>query len=201
VVQAGLGSHPLEIVFTSLSVDEDGRVISSNWSFGDGSFGQGESVRHAFANAGDYLVELTVTDDSGGSDMATFDISPHVPNLSLSDASIDRTELGWSFSANVNSDAGFPMNFTLRIEAGGRHYQRQFTVGGEELHVTMPLENFTGGKISATLDVREGWDADDADNSWTGSVDTGDETHYWIAAGVAIVAVAAAMVFFIRRRR
>jgi len=49
----------------SSSYDPDGEIVKWEWDFGDGATGEGEVVDHAFSTPGDYLVILTVTDNSG----------------------------------------------------------------------------------------------------------------------------------------
>ena len=63
-----------EIVFDgSASTDTDGTIISYIWDFGDGTSGTGISPTHTYASAGDFVVELTVTDDDGAVDTGTSD--------------------------------------------------------------------------------------------------------------------------------
>lgn len=45
------------------SRDADGRIVSYDWSFGDGATGRGATPRHTWVAAGTYTVTLTVTDD------------------------------------------------------------------------------------------------------------------------------------------
>jgi len=47
------------------STDEDGRIVSYAWDFGDGATGSGVSATHVYNAAGSYKVTLTVTDDGG----------------------------------------------------------------------------------------------------------------------------------------
>jgi PKD repeat protein len=47
------------------SKDEDGEITKYEWSFGDGSVGEGVNVSHAYREAGKYKVHLRVTDNSG----------------------------------------------------------------------------------------------------------------------------------------
>jgi len=49
----------------SLSYDLDGMIISYEWSFGDGTVGNGEYVVHQYCDCGTYNVTLTVTDNDG----------------------------------------------------------------------------------------------------------------------------------------
>ncbi|MFQ5812688.1 MAG: PKD domain-containing protein [Anaerolineae bacterium] len=53
------------------SYDPDGKIVSWQWDFGDGSKGSGEVVTHVYKEPGDYKVTLTVTDDDGASDSDT----------------------------------------------------------------------------------------------------------------------------------
>ncbi|MCF7889760.1 PKD domain-containing protein [Candidatus Bipolaricaulota bacterium] len=70
------GEAPLESTFdASGSSDPDGRIASYDWGFDDGSTGTGETVNHTFDSAGDYTVELTVTDDGGATNDTTKNIS------------------------------------------------------------------------------------------------------------------------------
>ncbi len=50
----------------SASYAPGGRIVKYEWSFGDGNFGKGVSVSHAYERPDKYKVELRVTDDNGG---------------------------------------------------------------------------------------------------------------------------------------
>ena len=47
------------------SSDSDGEIVAFAWDFGDGSVGTGSSVSHRYNTAGNFIVQLTVTDDCG----------------------------------------------------------------------------------------------------------------------------------------
>jgi len=49
--------------------------IYCSWDFGDGAFGEGVSPAHAYAQDGDYLVTLTVTDADGSTDSTSLTIT------------------------------------------------------------------------------------------------------------------------------
>ncbi|MDQ2743318.1 MAG: PKD domain-containing protein [Chloroflexota bacterium] len=59
----------------SSSTDSDGAVVSSIWTFGDGSSASGSTATHAYAAAGSYTITLTVTDNQGAAGTATKTIS------------------------------------------------------------------------------------------------------------------------------
>lgn len=47
------------------SSDADGNELSYAWDFGDGSTGEGAQVTHSYSKPGEYIVTLTVNDNSG----------------------------------------------------------------------------------------------------------------------------------------
>jgi PKD repeat protein len=50
------------VLFNAADPQLDGKLISYEWDFGDGSRGSGRSTSHAYRDAGSYSVTLTVTD-------------------------------------------------------------------------------------------------------------------------------------------
>jgi hypothetical protein len=52
----------------SRSYDKDGDIVSYKWEFGDGSVSDSVSSSHKYTASGNYVVLLTVTDDSGNTD-------------------------------------------------------------------------------------------------------------------------------------
>jgi|GEM_PF-1489756 len=59
------------VAFDGEGRDVDGAVLSYSWYFGDGSYGIGRSVRHAYAQPGEYIATLFVMDDLGMTDSAS----------------------------------------------------------------------------------------------------------------------------------
>lgn len=60
------GAAPLDVVFdASRSQDADGVVVDYAWGFGDGETGTGVQTAHRYREPGEYVVQLTVTDDGG----------------------------------------------------------------------------------------------------------------------------------------
>ena len=55
----------LTCAFTDASTDDDGSVVTWNWSFGDGTFSAQQSPQHTYAAGASYTVTLVVTDDDG----------------------------------------------------------------------------------------------------------------------------------------
>ena len=72
IATPGTGAPPLAVDFdASGSSDPDGDYITHEWNFGDGSGAVGQTPSHSYATTGNYLVQLTVVDSSGQSDLAT----------------------------------------------------------------------------------------------------------------------------------
>ena len=53
------------------STDSDGSIASYAWNFGDGSTASGATANHTYAAAGTYSVQLTVTDNMGGTNSSS----------------------------------------------------------------------------------------------------------------------------------
>ncbi len=66
------GVAPQLISFSGLtSSDADGSIANYSWNFGDGKTGSGSLIDHLYTAAGSFSVNLTVTDDRGGSHTTT----------------------------------------------------------------------------------------------------------------------------------
>lgn len=57
--------------FNDTSTDSDGEIASWHWKFGDGNESTDQNPRHRYANAGKYVVTLTVADDLGATTVAS----------------------------------------------------------------------------------------------------------------------------------
>ena len=64
-------STDLDVTFTDTSSDADGSITGRNWDFGDGSHASVQNPLHSYAAAGTYTVVLNVTDNDGGIDSSS----------------------------------------------------------------------------------------------------------------------------------
>src|SRR6184192_1985107 len=101
--------------FTSTSTDADGSVVAWSWSFGDAATATVANPSHTYAAGGTYTVNLTATDNSGGTGSTSHGVTVTPPNtpptasftrscsgLACSFTSTstdpDGTVVGWSWS-------------------------------------------------------------------------------------------------------
>jgi subtilisin family serine protease len=78
--------------FTDLSSDQDGSIVSWQWTFGDQGTATTPNPSHTYATAGTYRVTLQVRDNAGGSSSASHDVVIDAPPANLPPAA--------AFSAN-----------------------------------------------------------------------------------------------------
>jgi MYXO-CTERM domain-containing protein len=106
------------------STDTDGSVASYAWDFGDGSTASGVSASHAYAEAGTYLVRLTVTDDKGatGQDAAIVIVGAPGNRLPVADA-------GANLSATVNTAVAFDARGSFDVDGTLTSYAWDFGDG------------------------------------------------------------------------
>lgn len=164
----GTGSH-----------DPDGTVADYSWDFGDGHTAAGATVSHTFAAAGTYSVKLTVTDDRGGTDSTTRQVtvaaspigfvgtddfndnsnSPHVTVPSGVQPG-DGLLLTMSFN-NTAADVTDPPGWTLVNSTAGsnitsRVYERVATAGDASSSVTVGLSRYS--KVDLRVTAYQGTD-------------------------------------------
>jgi len=69
-----------EMIFdASLSHDPYGRIVYYEWDFGDGNMSSGTVVKHSYSKGGNFIVNLTITDDEGAQDFNSTEISVNKP--------------------------------------------------------------------------------------------------------------------------
>lgn len=82
-----------KIVFTDQSSDKDGFITSWHWDFGDGKTSEKQSPEYFYAAAGEYVITLTVKDNTGSSSSK---VSKNI-SIDASLSSTPPTEL-WSYT-------------------------------------------------------------------------------------------------------
>jgi subtilisin family serine protease len=99
----------LEVQFTDTSTDTDGSIVEWSWDFGDGTSSAEQNPLHTYGQTGTFEVLLTVSDDAGGTDSITKNITvdneepaPAAYQLSASGYKVKgqwHTDLSWTPSA------------------------------------------------------------------------------------------------------
>ena len=125
----------------SVSSDSDGSIASYDWTFGDGTGGTIDvpTITHTYPSAGDYTVQLQVTDDDGAS--ATADtlltVSEPVEENQVPQASftVSCQELACSFDAGGSSDpdgtiVSYDWQFGDGATGAGATAEHDFTAAG-----------------------------------------------------------------------
>ncbi len=75
---------PVGTTFTfnaAASYDPDGSIVGYQWEFGDGTFGSGVTVQHAYSSSGTFTARLTVTDNGGASNTTTRSVAVQAAGL------------------------------------------------------------------------------------------------------------------------
>ncbi|MHC1708823.1 MAG: PKD domain-containing protein [Methanomassiliicoccales archaeon] len=189
------GDHPLELVFTALAEDDDGEIVSYNWSFGDGTFGAGASAVHKYYQQGSYDIVLTITDDAGGAAEAQDKINVSMSSILLSSAelSFDKQN-GWTLSGEIFNDGEIPVQVTLFVDAGGMWFLKEYNItAGSSTSFVLTLTNFEQGNVTVKVLTPDGWDSNLQDNEWATYVEPGDTFPYWLV-GLAIAAMAVVLI-------
>jgi M6 family metalloprotease-like protein/uncharacterized repeat protein (TIGR01451 family) len=193
-------ARPLEaevgepIVFDGSGSTDDQQTpneLTYAWQFGDGESGTGQTIQHAYAEAGEYTATLTVTDADGASDTATVTVTvtPGSPNLVVSEmTTVQNTGSGTKGKAPKEGDKVIIRAVVENVGTGdAAASSTAFSLDGELLtgspvdtpplaageSATVELDWDTRGVkgdhvIGAVADASEQVDeADEADNSAT----------------------------------
>jgi large repetitive protein len=124
----GTGSH-----------DPDGEIARYEWDFGDGTGGVGPTPTHVYKSPGDYLAQLTVSDDSGTLRSNSSDAMQVVVNAApIADAGPDLVgapgqELTFAAQGSIDPDgdvAEYLWSFKQGAEASGAQVRYTFDQPG-----------------------------------------------------------------------
>ena len=121
----------LDVDFTDTSTDTDGSITAWSWDFGDGNNANVQNPSHTYTAGGTYTVVLTVTDNDGGPDSTSQQVTVSAPggnappqatytyacsgrecafDSSGSTDDIGITSYTWNFGDGVNSSAANPLH-------------------------------------------------------------------------------------------
>jgi len=108
------GRAPLTVLlYGGDSFDSDGEVVAYHWRFGDGQSVANPLAEHVYAQEGDYIATLTVTDDEGGINTAEVLVSVEAPPAGVNHppvAAIDADHTEGTAPLTVRFDASFSLD-------------------------------------------------------------------------------------------
>ena len=112
---------PLKVNLTATCIDYDGKIVSYDWDFGDGTTSSKQNTTHTYNETGLYNVKLTVTDNEGYSDSDTITIQVienHRPNATIvyDCRQSMRAPLKVDFSCNASDIDGEIVSYEWEIE-------------------------------------------------------------------------------------
>ena len=133
-------------VDASASHDPDGTIASYAWTFGDGATATGRTATHTYSTAGTYTIGLTVTDDRGGTDAITKQVTVAVANQSPT-AAFTTSSNGLTLSANGTGSTD--------QDGSIASYAWTFGDGGSASGATVSHKYAGGGTYTVTLTVTD----------------------------------------------
>lgn len=178
----------------SSSTDPDGSIVSYEWDFGDGGTATGASVAHTYAEAGSYVVTLTVTDDRGGTGTTSEQVTvePEPANIDpIPDFSITTNGLSVAVNASTSIDpdgsiVSYEWDFGDGGTATGVSTTHAYTEAGSySVELTVTDDRGGTGNLIKTVTVEEpagsvvygfdsfsrtttnGWGSADQGGQWT----------------------------------
>ncbi|MDT4928025.1 MAG: hypothetical protein QOF92_892 [Pseudonocardiales bacterium] len=128
------------------SVDSDGTIAGYAWTFGDGGTSTAASPTHVYPDAGTYPVQLTVTDNRGGSDSVTHNVTTTLPANVKPTAAFTATPSGLS--------VGFDGTGSVDSDGTIASYAWDFGDGATSAAVS-PTHLYTEGTYTVTLTVTD----------------------------------------------
>ncbi|MEA4944772.1 MAG: PKD domain-containing protein [Propionicimonas sp.] len=172
------------------SSDPDGTITGYQWTFGDGSTATGATASHSYATAGTFTITLTVTDNRGGTDSTSHQVTTTAPPNQAPQADFVYTvnDLNVAFDAGTSQDqdgtiTGYAWEFgdgatgtgvtTSHSYAGPGSYQVTLTVtdNGGATGTTTIAVTVTAPTVLASDSfnrvVTNGWGMADVGGVWT----------------------------------
>ena len=183
----------------SASRGPDGKIVTYAWDFGDGSFGTGVQVSHAYGRKGTFRVELTVVDNLGISNRTaqTITVGDRAPQITSSTPGLGPLTVGagatQTFTVIAWDPDGDVLSYTWRVDgtvAGGNSSALNFVSGAPGTHIV----NVTVSDGSLVVS-----------REWTATVVANElsplATSWPFPAFVAAAIAAVFLIWFVRRRR
>jgi PKD repeat protein len=147
--------------FTGVGSDGDGTVAGFQWDFGDGVQAATQNPTHAYASAGTYAIELTVTDDGGATGHLSQEVTVTGQEASEPTASFAGScVITGSYGRIVFVDCTFTDQSTATARATVTAWAWDFENGRTSTEQNPPVQHYTfswrpGMRVSARLTVTD----------------------------------------------
>jgi PKD repeat protein len=149
------------VTFDGSASTGDGAAITGyDWDFGDGQVASGVSVNHVYNAAGQYNVQLTVTDENGQQGVAldVVTINDIVAPTPTTDPQVDELESQMWILANTISDTLITAEFQggqLSGSGGCNTYTGSYDVSGGNGSINITIGGQSNMLCSDTIDAQE----------------------------------------------
>jgi len=132
----------------SASYDPDGTIVSYFWAFGDGTNATGIVATHSYANAGNYTVTLTVTDNDNAAS-STFIVITVVNQPPVANFTTSATTVYTGDSVTFNASSSYDPDGTIVS------YSWTFGDGTNATGITVTHSYAENGTYTVTLTVTD----------------------------------------------
>jgi PKD repeat protein/C1A family cysteine protease len=137
------GKIPLVVTFNGLeSSDEDGKIASYQWKFGDGTTGKGAVVSHTYKKKGTYTVQLTVTDDKKANSTCTSTVGAIASNYIKAPGALSATSKNKTVTLNWQDNSDDETAFYIE-QWNGKKYVK---IGTVKANITKYAQKVTSGE-------------------------------------------------------
>ncbi|MFW6376230.1 MAG: PKD domain-containing protein, partial [Thermoplasmatota archaeon] len=153
------------VQFIDQSQDKDGKIVNWSWNFGDGETSFKQNPTHSYADDGEYIVELQVTDDFGVEENISKEIyvSNEAPkaNFSINRTVVRSGELIQFEDQSYDPDGNI-VNWTWSFGDGNRSYLENPThkyIKDDNYLVELTTEDDDGKRARkmTNIEVRNGF--------------------------------------------
>jgi len=161
----------------SASSDPDGRIVSYEWTFGDGTSSPDAVTTHAYENPGRYTVTLTVVDERGddASDTRTVLVvhrnAAPVAEITAVNEALEDTAIEFSGAGSTDADSAivsYAWNFGDSGTGSGASTTHTYTTPGTyTVTLTVTDDHGATGTAEAQVRIRLQPVTVPADSDWT----------------------------------